>query len=133
MIVGVADTHAALWHFYDAARLSEGARNFFEKSRVERTKIGLSAIRLVEVIYLIEKNRLPPSAYDELKAALDYPSHVLEEVPFTAGIAAAMPSIPREAVPDMPDRIVAATAIYLAVPVISRDAMIRASSIQTIW
>jgi len=36
-------------------------------------------------------------------------------------------------VPDMPDRIVAATGIHLGVPFISRDGRIRASSINTIW
>ncbi|MGA3201765.1 MAG: type II toxin-antitoxin system VapC family toxin [Bryobacteraceae bacterium] len=133
MIVGIADTHAALWHLYDDARLSESARTFFEKSGIERTKIGLSTISLVEVIYLVEKNRLPSSAYDELRKALENSAHVLEEVPFTADIAEAMRSVPREAVSDMPDRIVAATAVSLGVPVISRDGMIRASSVKTIW
>jgi PIN domain nuclease of toxin-antitoxin system len=33
----------------------------------------------------------------------------------------------------MPDRIVAATAVYYCVAVISRDGRIRASSIRTIW
>ena len=33
----------------------------------------------------------------------------------------------------MPDRIVAATAVYFAVPVISRDGRIRASNIRTVW
>lgn len=33
----------------------------------------------------------------------------------------------------MPDRIVAATAVYLAVPVISRYGRIRASNVQTVW
>lgn len=41
--------------------------------------------------------------------------------------------VPRADVPDMPDRIVAATAVYFGVPVISRDARIRASNVQTIW
>jgi len=36
-------------------------------------------------------------------------------------------------VPDMPDRIVAATAVYYSVPVISRDGKIRASNVQTVW
>jgi hypothetical protein len=44
-----------------------------------------------------------------------------------------MRRVPREAVPDMPDRIVAATAVYFGVPVISRDGRIRASSVQTLW
>jgi hypothetical protein len=36
-------------------------------------------------------------------------------------------------VPDMPDRIAAATALHFGVPVISRDGRIRASSLQTVW
>ena len=40
---------------------------------------------------------------------------------------------PREAVPDMPDRIAAATAMYFGVPVISRDGRIRTSGVQTVW
>jgi PIN domain nuclease of toxin-antitoxin system len=133
MIVGIADTHAALWHLYDGARLSDPARDFFDRAGIARTKIGLSTISLVEVIYLVEKHRLPVSAYDELKKALDNPDHILEEVPFTAEIAAVMRSVPRDAVPDMPDRIIAATGVFLGVPVISRDGLIRASSIETIW
>jgi PIN domain nuclease of toxin-antitoxin system len=133
MIVGVADTHAALWHLYDGAKLSESARSFFDRAGIQRAKIGLSTISLVEVIYLIEKHRLPESAYEELMRALENPNHILEEVPFTADTAAAMRLVPRDEVPDMPDRIVAATAIYLRVPVISRDGRIRASTVDTIW
>jgi hypothetical protein len=33
----------------------------------------------------------------------------------------------------MPDRMVAATAVYFDVPVISRDGGIRAASLKTIW
>ena len=36
-------------------------------------------------------------------------------------------------VPDMPDRIIAATALHLRVPIISRDGKIRASQFETIW
>ncbi len=44
-----------------------------------------------------------------------------------------MRQVPRVEIPDMPDRIVAATALYLGVPVISRDSRIRASNVQTVW
>lgn len=96
-------------------------------------KIVLSSISLAEVVYLTEKKRLPLSAFDDLKTALGNPNHVLEEAPFTAEIVDAMRRIPRADVPDMPDRIVAATAVYFDVPVISRDGRIRASSVQTLW
>jgi predicted nucleic acid-binding protein len=76
---------------------------------------------------------LQASAYAELKAALEDPNHVLTEAPFTIGIVDAMRQVLRTDVPDLPDRIVAATAIYFGVPVISRDSRIHASSIRTIW
>jgi len=44
-----------------------------------------------------------------------------------------MKQVPSADVPDMPDRIVAATAVYFGVSVISRDGKIRTSNVQTIW
>ena len=89
---------------------------------------------MAEIVYLIEKKRLPvANAYTDLKTALDDPDHVFKEAPLTTEIVDAMRQVPRADVPDMPDRIVAATAVYYDVPVISRDGKIRASNVQTIW
>jgi predicted nucleic acid-binding protein len=33
----------------------------------------------------------------------------------------------------MPDRIIAATALYLGVPLVTRDGKIRAADVETIW
>jgi hypothetical protein len=38
------------------------------------------------VVYLVEKNRLPASAYNELRNALADPEYVIEEAPFTAEV-----------------------------------------------
>ena len=48
-------------------------------------------------------------------------------------VARSLGKVPREKVPDMPDRIIAATALSLGVPLITRDAAISASGIETIW
>jgi PIN domain nuclease of toxin-antitoxin system len=96
--------------------------------------IAISPISLAEIVYLIEKNRLPSAnTYADLKAVLADPDHMFKEAPFTVEIVDAMRHVPRADVPDMPDRIVAATAVYFGVPVISRDGKIRASNVQTIW
>jgi PIN domain nuclease of toxin-antitoxin system len=95
--------------------------------------IVLSPISLAEIVYLVEKNRLPASAYHELKNALADPDCVIEEAPFTVEIVDAMRQVPRADVPDMPDRIVAATGVYLGVPVISCDGRIRSSNVHTVW
>jgi PIN domain nuclease of toxin-antitoxin system len=109
MIAGVADTHTALWYLFDDARLSETAGAFIDKAAASHQKIAISSISLAEVVYLIEKNRLPSSAYDELMEALIDPDHVFMEAIFNAAIVQAMRSVSRVEVPEMPDRIVAAT------------------------
>jgi PIN domain nuclease of toxin-antitoxin system len=118
---------------HKSPRLSIVARSFMDDAAGAGHDIVLSPISLAEILYLIEKNRLPMSAYKDLKTAMADPAYVLEEGPFNAGVVDAMRQVPRADIPDMPDRIVAATAVYLGAPVISRDGRIRSSSIQTIW
>lgn len=133
MIAGVVDTHAALWYLHDNPRLSATARRFIDEAAAAGSDIVLSPISLAEIVYLTEKNRLPMSAYQELKQALENEEYVIVEGPFNADIVEAMRKGPRADIPDMPDRIVAATALYFGVPAISRDGRIRASSVQTVW
>lgn len=108
-IADVADTHTALWHLFDDKRLSAAAVAFINDAATARRKIAISTISLAEVVYLVEKNRLPASAYDELTQALADPEHVFTEAVISAAIVQAMRQVPRADVPDMPDRMVAAT------------------------
>ncbi len=133
MIAGVVDTHAALWYLLKNPRLSTPARAFIDDAAGAGHDVALSPISLAEIVYLVEKGRLPVSAYDELREALRDPDFVLVEAPVTGEVVEAMRQVPRADIPDMPDRIVAATALYLGVPVISRDGRIRASNTQTVW
>jgi PIN domain nuclease of toxin-antitoxin system len=133
VIAGVADTHTALWYLLKNPRLSATARQFMDDAAAAGHDIVLSPISLAEIVYLVEKNRLPASAYHELKNALADPDYVIEEAPFTMEIVDAMRQVPRADVPDMPDRIVAATGVYLGVPVISCDGRIRSSNVHTVW
>jgi predicted nucleic acid-binding protein len=61
------------------------------------------------------------------------PEHIFTEAVLTAAIVQAIRQVSRTEVPDMPDRVVAATAVYFDVPVISRDRRIRAARLKTIW
>ena len=112
---------------------SATARQFMDDAAAAGRDIVLSPISLAEIVYLVEKNRLPASAYHELKNALADPDCVIEEAPFTVEIVDAMRQVPRADVPDMPDRLVAATGVYLGVPVISCDGRIRSSNVHTVW
>jgi len=132
VIAAVADTHAALWYLLKNPRLSTTAQIFIDEAAAAGHDIVLSPISLAEVVYLVEKNRLPASAYDDLRTALNDPEYVIEEA-LNAGVVEAMRRVPRDDIPDLPDRIVAATSLYFDVPVISRDGRIRASNVQTVW
>jgi PIN domain nuclease of toxin-antitoxin system len=133
VIAGVADTHTALWYLLRHPRLSLPAQQFIDNAAHAGQSIALSTISLAEIVYLVEKDRLPDSAYQELLAALHGQDSVIEVTPLTVGIVEAMRQVPRSSVPDLPDRIVAATALYFGVPVISRDGRIRAANLDTIW
>jgi PIN domain nuclease of toxin-antitoxin system len=133
LIRAVADTHALIWYAYADARLSLTALATFESAAAEGEQIGFSAISLVEMVYLVEKGRIRVEALDQLLAAIDNPDSVLIELPVDRAVAAAMQQVSRDQVPDMPDRIIASTALIHKVPVISRDSRIRLSEVQTIW
>ena len=133
MIAGVADTHTALWYLFGDARLSTQAKEFIDQAAASRHSIEVSPISLAEIVYLVEKNRILASALEDLRTALDNPNHVFKEAPFTKDVVNFMRQVSRDEVGDMPDRIVAATAVYFGVPVISRDGKIRASNVQCIW
>ena len=51
----------------------------------------------------------------------------------TSGVVDALATIPRNIVPDMPDRIIVATAKHLGLPLISKDNKIVSSGISIIW
>ncbi|HEY3228808.1 MAG TPA: type II toxin-antitoxin system VapC family toxin [Roseiflexaceae bacterium] len=132
-ILAIADTHAVIWYLYDDARLSTSARTMMDDAATSGDQIALSSISLAEMVYLIDKGRIDPKTSDRIFAALDRPDAVLVEIPFERRIASAMRLVDRAAVPDLPDRIIAATAVYLGVPLISRDGKIQMSSVMTIW
>jgi PIN domain nuclease of toxin-antitoxin system len=133
MILAVADTHVVIWYLYDDPRLSKRAGEFLEAAYKRGDQIAISSITMIEMVYLIEKGRIQSEAFSIVGRAIDEPDGLFVEVPVNIGIARAMSKVSSAEVPDMPDRIVAATAVELNVPVISRDGKIQLSSVPTIW
>jgi PIN domain nuclease of toxin-antitoxin system len=133
MLVAIADTHAAIWYLFGDSRLGREASEFIDQAVLAGDHIGISAITLAEMVYLVEKQRIPETALQDLFAALANPEHVLQEVAVESEIVRKMGSVARLDVPDLPDRILAATALYYEVPLISRDSRIQASEVKTIW
>jgi PIN domain nuclease of toxin-antitoxin system len=133
MMVGVADTHTVIWYIFSDARLSSKAKAFMETRTAGGGQIGVSSITLIEMVYLIEKGRIPVESFTRLAAAMGESGSMFTEIPLDLRIARALSRIDVAKVPDMPDRIIAAAALYLGVPLVSRDARIQASNVSTIW
>ena len=87
MIAGVADTHTALWYLLKNPRLSATACRFMDDAASAGNEIVLSPVSLAEIVYPVEKGRLPASAYDELRKALNDPDFVLEEARLPARLS----------------------------------------------
>lgn len=97
-------------------------------------QLALSAITMVEIVYLVEKGRVPKETYALISSHLQTaPVSSFEEIPVDMSVTLALETINRQQVPDMPDRIIAATAKKLAVPLISRDGRIQLSDVETLW
>lgn len=129
----VADTHAILWYLYNDPRLSATAIQVMDAADRAGDQIAIASITLAEVVYLVEKDRIDAMAFEQIMRVLDQTNTALVEIPFDRTIARAMRQLDRSQVPDLPDRIVAATALSLGVPVLSRDRKIRSSVVETIW
>lgn len=130
----VIDTHAAIWYFEKSPELSNTARNSINRAVTNGDMIILPSISIVEIVYLIEKGRLIPQSLSGLMQFLRLPNSSFTTQDLTAEIAETMAQIPRQTVPDMLDRIIAATALHLNLPLVTKDHKIQAlQNIQTVW
>jgi PIN domain nuclease of toxin-antitoxin system len=129
----VLDTHTVLWYLENSKELSAVARTTIEDAIRDARDVHVSAISLVEAVYLVERRRLPINALERLRSALNDPNSGLFIAAVDGSVADTLPNIPRDVVPDMPDRIIAATALRLGLPLVTRDRRLQAAGIQTIW
>lgn len=133
MLAVAVDTHAIVWYLSNDRRLSGKAIEALDRASAAGEYIYVPSICLVELTYLVEKRRLPAIARERLIRAFDEPSTSCKLAPLDRAVADTLQLVDRNEVPDMPDRVVAATAAALKVPLISRDGKIRSSKIETLW
>jgi PIN domain nuclease of toxin-antitoxin system len=128
----LADTHAILWYLFDAERLSSEGRAALDGAIAAGFPILVSAISIIEIIYLEEKRKISAGAAERIRQACAAEDPSIEIVAIDERVAYGIQNIVRAEVPDMPDRIIAATAVSLGVPLVTRDHKIRSSGVHTI-
>lgn len=123
------DTHALFWHLTNSAKLSDRARRIFEQAVSGQATLVLSPIVLLELYGVVKKFQAPL----DFSAELD----LLERPPYqVAHITGADPHLlDRLAdIPELHDRLIAATAVRLDVRILTRDPAITSCSVVScIW
>jgi PIN domain nuclease of toxin-antitoxin system len=127
------DTHSLLWYLQTAPKLSPTADQAIRTTLAAGHRVFVSSVSLAEILYLTEKQRIPGHLLGAVLAELRHPDSGFVEVPFAAEVVEAMALIPRAVVPDMPDRMIAGTALHLGCSLVTADHEIRASNVPTIW
>jgi predicted nucleic acid-binding protein len=130
----VTDTHALIWHLQSSSRLSRNARTIFQQADAGQVTIIIPSIVLVELVYLAEKEHIAPKLVNQVFALLAPPTQNYVIAHLETQTVQVLRSIARSQVPEMPDRIIAATAKQLNLPLITRDATLRAvSGLTVVW
>lgn len=129
----VLDTHAAIWFLLDSRRLSEKVYSLIAASAAAGSPAFISAVSLVEVVYLAERGRVVADCFEVFTKELARELPAFRVVPLDSSIAQVLKTIDGRTIPEMPDRIIAATALSLRLPLVTRDASLQRSGINTIW
>ncbi len=126
----VVDTHALWWYLKSSTRLSRKAADIFQKAAAGEATIIVPAIVVAEFYFLSVKFGEPMS-----------PSELIDAIRTARGFEfsnlgrAQLERLDTiEALPEMHDRLIAAEAVILNAPVITRDrAFSDSPQIETVW
>jgi PIN domain nuclease of toxin-antitoxin system len=122
----VADTNALIWHLTEDPLLGESAKKTLLRADRGEVIVHIPAISLFEMIYLTERPDPPISRsqvehlLQQLRPEGSYRIAILDEQVIRYGF-----EVPRDQVPDMPDRAIGATALALGFPLLSKDERLR--------
>jgi predicted nucleic acid-binding protein len=126
----LADTVAIVRHLRGHPALGPRAAEILNAADLGDHHVYLSAITLMEVLYLSEARRVDvglSELIERVNASTNY-----EIVPVGADVVLAAAEV--DDVPELHDRVVAGTARLLGVPILTGDEVIgKSRQVQTIW
>ncbi|MBI4769893.1 MAG: PIN domain-containing protein [Chloroflexi bacterium] len=129
MATYLADTMAVVRHF-TGSRLGSEAVRIFRETDADRHLMLFSAVTLMEILYLSERQRIeisPAELIHRIKDSSNYDVLSLDAdiILTAAGI---------DDVPELHDRLIAATAKFHGLQLITNDPVLAASkAVTTLW
>ncbi len=129
----VADSHAIAWYLRGSKRLSQHAGATLADSDAEGALV-VSVATLIDLWYVTQTTKAVTVAQlANLQERLVSSDSVTLE-PISVAISDAAATIPRAVLADPWDRLIVATSLALAVPLVTRDRTIQHSElVATIW
>ena len=115
----VADTHALLWMLKGTLRERSPLGADAIEEALDAKALCVSIGSFLDLRYRVDSGRLAEQALDDARAIVDGDAFTV--VSLDLRVLDKMAAVPREKVPDPFDRIIAATALTLDLPLVSAD------------
>lgn len=125
----LADTVAIIRHFANVGKIGKAAKSILQDADNGKNTIFISIISMVEILYLAERNKIPLD-FEEVRHKLlhldnyriiDLDFDIVETAKTVQGL-------------ELHDRLIVATALFLNVPILTSDQIIRGSGqVDVIW
>lgn len=130
--IAVTDTHALIWYATGRAeRLGRKARGVFERVDRGRAAVYVPVLSLVEIGDAAQRGlvRLGGGTIEWMKRLLASGRYLPADV--NAEVVALAEEL--RAIRERTDRLIAATALHLDLPLVTRDPAIAKSGVSTLW
>jgi PIN domain nuclease of toxin-antitoxin system len=120
----VTDTQCLLWYLSDDRRLPKSINRIFDLLEEGRVQVVVPSIVLVEAIFLLQRQRIAHAALEQLLALSESPSDNIYIVPLDMQVVVAINEFGPAAIPELADRVIAATARAYNLPLLTTDHII---------
>jgi len=129
-MVYVADTVTLVWHLEKHRRLGAQARSVWQEADQGQHTSVLSGATLMEILYLSERRRISVDLTILKNLLARNKNYSVAPVSFE--VIEATASI--DDIPELHDRVIAGTATWLNIPILTNDPDMTASRhVRTIW